>query len=42
MWADDAHWLPLVLRGKRVDATFTFKDDNETVETANIRDYAER
>lgn len=38
MWADDAHWLPLVLRGKRVDATFTFKDDNETVDTANVRD----
>ena len=37
MWADDIHWLPLVLQGKRVQAVFTFKDDNETVETMNIR-----
>lgn len=37
MWADDAHWLPLVLQGKRVEAAFTFKDDNETVETARIQ-----
>jgi 8-oxo-dGTP diphosphatase len=38
MWADDAHWLPLVLQGKRVAAVFTFKDDNETIESASIRD----
>ncbi len=38
MWADDNHWLPLVLRGRRVDATFTFKVDNETVDTARIDD----
>ena len=31
MWADDQHWLPLVLQGKRVQAAFTFKDDNETI-----------
>lgn len=37
MWADDQHWLPLVLQGKRVEATFTFQADNETVESANIR-----
>jgi len=36
MWADDAHWLPLVLQGKRVEAIFTFKDDNETVKEARI------
>jgi 8-oxo-dGTP diphosphatase len=36
MWADDAHWLPLVLQGKRVEATFTFKDDNETVREARV------
>ena len=38
MWADDVYWLPLVLRGKRVDAMFTFKDDNSTVATARIRE----
>ncbi|CAG0941588.1 ADP-ribose pyrophosphatase [Anaerolineae bacterium] len=37
MWADDQHWLPRVLQGKRVAAVFTFKEDNETVESANIR-----
>ncbi len=34
MWADDQHWLPLVLQGKRVNAAFTFKEDNETVDAA--------
>lgn len=38
MWADDAHWLPLVLQGKRVEAVFTFKDDNETVSEARVRE----
>ena len=38
MWADDAHWLPLVLQGKRVEAVFTFKDDNETVKEAIIQE----
>ena len=31
MWADDAHWLPLVLAGRRIEAEFTFADDNETI-----------
>jgi len=30
MWEDDAHWLPLVLAGKRIRARFTFASDNET------------
>jgi 8-oxo-dGTP diphosphatase len=37
MWADDRHWLPLVLQGKHVQATFTFKEDNETVAEARIQ-----
>lgn len=37
MWADDRHWLPLVLQGQRVIATFTFKADNETVEISNVK-----
>jgi 8-oxo-dGTP pyrophosphatase MutT (NUDIX family) len=36
MWADDQHWLPLVLRGQRVKATFTFNADNETIAEMNI------
>jgi len=31
MWADDAHWLPVVLAGRRIEAEFTFAEDNETV-----------
>jgi len=31
MWADDAHWLPSVLAGRRIDAEFTFAEDNETI-----------
>jgi len=31
MWADCQHWLPRVLRGERVTATFTFNADNETI-----------
>ena len=37
MWADDRHWLPLALQGRRVNATFTFKEDNETVDAAEIK-----
>lgn len=36
MWADDQYWLSLILQGKRVQAAFTFKDDNETVKDARI------
>ena len=32
MWADDPHWLPLVLAGKRVKAEFTFDADNKVTE----------
>ena len=36
MWMDDPYWLPLVLRGEYVEAAFTFKDDNETIDTLSI------
>lgn len=36
MWVDDPYWLPLVLQGEYIEATFTFKDDNETVDTLSI------
>lgn len=36
MWADDQHWLPLVLQGKRVQAAFTFNGDNETIEAKEV------
>ena len=31
MWADDHHWLPRVLAGERLRATFIFAEDNETI-----------
>jgi len=37
MWADDEHWLPLVLDGQRIDGRFTFKADNETVDVVELR-----
>lgn len=33
MWADDEHWLPLVLNGQQLNGSFTFKEDNETLES---------
>jgi 8-oxo-dGTP diphosphatase len=39
MWADDAHWLPLVLAGVRIDAEFTFEADNETIATFAIQQF---
>jgi 8-oxo-dGTP diphosphatase len=36
MWDDSAYWVPLVLRGKRIEAIFTYKPDNATVDTARI------
>lgn len=38
MWADDVHWLPLVLSGRRIEAEFTFHEDNETIATFMIRE----
>ena len=31
MWNDDKHWLPLILKGDKIKADFTFGDDNETI-----------
>lgn len=31
MWQDDRHWLPILLNGRKVNATFIFKEDNETI-----------
>ena len=36
MWADDPYWLPLILRDEFVEATFTFRDDNETIDTLSL------
>ena len=41
MWDDASHWLPLVLKGERIRASFVYKDDNETVGEAKIEDWEE-
>ena len=28
MWDDDKYWLPAILDGKRVQATFVFRENN--------------
>ena len=38
MWADSAHWLPLLLEGKVITAGFTFNEDNETLQSQVITD----
>jgi mutator protein MutT len=37
MWQDVYHWLPRVLAGERLRASFTFKEDNETVDEVEIK-----
>jgi 8-oxo-dGTP diphosphatase len=37
MWADDQHWLPLVLQGKFVTASFVFGKEDNTIEHKEIR-----
>jgi 8-oxo-dGTP pyrophosphatase MutT (NUDIX family) len=36
MWADDRHWLPIVLSEKKINASFSFDKDNETIKTKEI------
>ena len=36
MWQDNAHWLPRVLAGEQMRATFTFQDDNETIDCVEM------
>ena len=39
MWDDAQYWLPLILAGRIITGTFTFADDNETVQTVLIDDF---
>lgn len=36
MWDDGATWMPRVLAGDRIQATFTFGGDNETVDKVEV------
>jgi hypothetical protein len=37
MWDDASYWLPLVLEGKRIKASFVYKDDHETLVKRRLR-----
>ncbi|MEK6221550.1 MAG: methyltransferase domain-containing protein, partial [Chloroflexota bacterium] len=42
MWADSQHWLPKILAGEKINAQFTYSDDNETLtdfSIENMRNY---
>ncbi len=39
MWKDDPHWLPNVLAGERLRATFIFGGDNESIESVKTGSY---
>ncbi len=32
MWPDDAHWMPHVLQGKKVEASFVFGEDDKILD----------
>jgi len=36
MWQDARHWLPVMLEGKRIQGTFIFNDDNESLASVAI------
>ncbi len=36
MWGDAPHWLPRVLAGERLRATFSYADDNETLASVSV------
>ena len=37
MWVDDAHWLPHVLRGEKIQAEFHFNQTGDIIERFEIR-----
>lgn len=38
MWKDDKHWLPLVLKGKKLRARFVFAEDCESIESMKMEE----
>ena len=39
MWQNDPHWLPKILKGETVKATFIFGSDNEKIESMKFGTY---
>ncbi len=42
MWDDGRYWLPHLIAGKRIRATFVFNPDNETVRQAHIESFQDK
>jgi 8-oxo-dGTP pyrophosphatase MutT (NUDIX family) len=42
MWQGDIHWLPRVLAGERIQGSFTFGADNETVSAWELEQWDDR
>ena len=38
MWADDKHWLPLVLAGKKIEGEFHFNADGSAFDSFEIKE----
>ncbi|MDD5032864.1 MAG: 8-oxo-dGTP diphosphatase [Candidatus Pacebacteria bacterium] len=38
MWADDRHWMPYFLSGKRFEGEFYFTEDGSVIEKFDIRE----
>ena len=36
MWDDDKHWMPYILKEKKIKAKFYFKEDCNTIEKHEI------
>lgn len=38
MWADDKHWLPLVLAGKKIEGEFHFNEDGSEFDKFEVKE----
>lgn len=38
MWADDKHWLPMVLAGKKIEGRFDFINEGKNIDGFDIRE----
>ncbi len=38
MWKSDSYWLPLVLKGKKLEGNFLFDKDKESIKEHNIKE----
>ena len=39
MWIDDRHWLPIVLEGKKLNASFTFNKEGDKILEKKVNEY---